>query len=311
MSDKQWDILGIGCATVDDTLYVESFPAGDSKTRVKARLRRCGGLTATALLAAARLGGTCAYAGMLGDGEHSRFIETQLVKGGIDMEHVVRHADAQPVYSTVIVGESDQTRTIFFYTGGRVGADDHLPTADVIQAARVLFMDTYGMTGNLRAARIAREAGVPVVCDFENSNAPLFHDVLALVNHVILKDSFALSLTGTTTLIDAAQALWQAGRVVVLTSGSDGCLYLDDAREPVHHPAYPVHVVDTTGCGDVFHGAYAMALAQGMPLDRRIAFASAAAALKATQVGIEGVPPQQAIHTFLQQRPANPLQSSD
>jgi ribokinase len=299
---KQWDILGLGCAAVDDTLYVQHFPAADTKTYVLQARRRLGGLTAAALMAAARLGGRCAYAATLGDNDLSHYAEAALQAAGVDTGHVVWHNDAQPVHSTVVVGQEDHTRTIFAYINGRTGADDHLPDADVIRASRTLFIDTYGMVGNLRAARIAHEAGVPVVADFERSDVPHFDEILPLVDHLIVSEHLALPLAEVYDPAQAAHRLLVAHHdAVVVTCGAKGCWVASEGDAAWHQPAYPVRVVDTTGCGDVFHGAYALGLAQGMPLDARVRFASATAALKATQIGLEGVPHQDEVAAFMAQ----------
>src|SRR5690348_3708416 len=80
----RWDILGIGCSAVDDLLYGEAYPTADTKVRVRRRERQCGGLTATALVAASRLGARCAFAGVLGDDENSRFVLDALSREGVD-----------------------------------------------------------------------------------------------------------------------------------------------------------------------------------------------------------------------------------
>jgi sugar/nucleoside kinase (ribokinase family) len=79
-----YDILGLGCATVDDLLYVDSYPPPDTKTRILRSERQCGGLTATALVAAARFGAKCAYAGQLGNDDQSTFVDRALRAEGID-----------------------------------------------------------------------------------------------------------------------------------------------------------------------------------------------------------------------------------
>src|SRR5436190_15346202 len=109
----RWDILGIGCVAVDDLLYVQAYPAPDAKVRVRQRERQCGGLTATALVAASRLGARCAFAGVLGDDEASRFVLDALAHEGVDVEPRVARAAARPIHSTVIVDETHHTRTIF------------------------------------------------------------------------------------------------------------------------------------------------------------------------------------------------------
>jgi sugar/nucleoside kinase (ribokinase family) len=197
------------------------------------------------------------------------------------------------------VGEATGSRNIFFEVKGLLGAHDSLPAAQVIRASRVLFIDHYGMKGNLRAVRIARSAGVGVVADFEGDAVPLFQEVLDLVDHLILSEDFALRITRESTAARAAQALWRADRAaVIVTCGAEGCWGVSAAsgQEAVHYPAFRVQAADTTGCGDVFHGAYAASLARRDALPARILFATAAAALKA--VGRE-IPRLRAVNRFL------------
>ncbi|HEX8237252.1 MAG TPA: PfkB family carbohydrate kinase [Abditibacteriaceae bacterium] len=301
----KWDVLGLGCATVDDLLYVEQFPAPDVKTRVLRSERQGGGLTATALVAASRLGARCAYAAMLGHDEYSQFVADNLRRENIDLSQVVWHDDARPIHSVIVVDTQRHTRNIFFEINGAVGAHDELPQEEVIRAARVLFLDHYGTTGGIRAARIARAAGIPVVADLERENVPRFHELLELVDHLIVSQAFALRFTSTRCASDAALALWNASRqVVVVTCGAQGCwsVQAENRIQARHHLAFEVETVDTTGCGDVFHGAYALALARGCALHERLRFASAAAALKATQHGAQaGIPARADVEDFLQQ----------
>jgi sugar/nucleoside kinase (ribokinase family) len=303
MSGPFYDVLGLGCTAVDDLLYISSYPPPDSKMQVRERQRQCGGLTATALVAAARLGSRCAFAGVLGQDNDSQFIMDSFRREGVDVRHVISRPDARPIHSTIIVDESCRTRTIFYDLAGSTGADSNLPPDDVIRSTQVLFVDHYGIEGMTRAARIARAAGIPVVADLERSEWPGFDGLLALVDHLILSLDFAAKLTGAGDAPAAASRLWtNRRRAVVITCGVEGCWYLGDGgpATPRRHPAFPVHAVDTTGCGDVFHGAYASALARGLPLAERIRFASAAAALKATRTGGHtGIPHIREVEKFL------------
>jgi sulfofructose kinase len=298
-----FDVLGLGCTAVDDLLYVASYPPSDSKTQVRRRERQCGGLTATALVAAARLGSQCAFGGVLGDDEESRFVIDCLHREGIDLTHVLRRADARPIHSTIIVDESRQSRTILYDLSGSVGADPELPPADIIRSTRVLFVDHYGIEGMIRAARIARSAGIPVVADLERNDWPGFDQLLDLVDHLIVSRTFATRLTGEAEPATALKRLWRRERqAVAITGGEQGCWYMgqDELGLARHQPAFPVAAVDTTGCGDVFHGAYASALARGLNLPERIRFATAAAALKATRAGGQaGIPKRDAVEGFL------------
>ncbi len=302
----RYDILGLGCAAVDELIYVSAYPPADAKTRVLRRERHCGGLTATALVAAARLGAQCAFAGVLGEDNASRFVLDTLQREGIDVSHAVCRAGAKPIDSVIVVDEARRTRNVFFDVENVVGADAKLPSRAFIESARVLFVDNFGLAGMIRAARIARAAGIPVVADFEGHAASRFAELLALVDHLILSETFAIKLTGARDSATAAAKLWQRGRsAVVMTCGERGSYFLDSTtKSPQHLPAFKVKAIDTTGCGDVFHGAYAAALARGLPLVERIRFASAAAALKATQHGGQaGIPTLNTVNKFLKQHP--------
>jgi sugar/nucleoside kinase (ribokinase family) len=298
------DVLGLGCVAVDDLLYVAEYPPADAKVQVRRRERQCGGLTGTALVAAARSGARCAFGGILGQEEFSRFVLDTFSREGIDVSHCVRREGVRPIHTTIIVDEGRHTRTIFFDLQGATGADPQSPPEEVIRLARVLFVDHYGIEGMTRAARIACAAGIPVVADFERHEWPGFDDLLRLVDHLIVSQEFASRLTGESGPAAAVTALGADRRTaVVVTCGADGCWYAgrdETAGVPTHQPAFAVPVVDTTGCGDVFHGAYAAALARGQSLAERVRYATVAAALKATQAGGQaGIPTRAAVEAFL------------
>jgi sugar/nucleoside kinase (ribokinase family) len=304
--EKHWDVLALGNVAVDDLLYVPAYPPPDTKTRIARSQRQCGGLAATALVAAARLGARCAYAGVLGDNELSHFVEAALRSEGIEISHVVRHDDALPTHSTIIVDVANGTRNIFFEARGRCGADETRPGAEIIRSARVLLIDPWGEAGMLRAAKLARENEIAVVADIERDDFDAFAELFALADHPILSQEFALQLTGASTPEAAARAVWNETRhTVVVTCGEAGGVAISreySDLEPRRYPSFPVKVVDTTGCGDVFHGAYAAALAQGCGVAERLRMAAAAAALKATRAGGQaGIPMRAALQEFLSQ----------
>ena len=302
---KQFDLLGLGCTAVDDILYVPRYPAADGKVEVRHRERHCGGLCATAMVAAARLGARCAFAGTLGNDEDSRFVLETFRREGVDVRHSVRNKEAGPVRSMIVVDEKRRTRTIFYHVPPRAGADPIRPSSDVIHNARVLLVDRFGIPGMIRAARIARAEGVPVVADFESFKLPRFRELLALADHLVVSGNFACEFTSASSPSSAAEKLWRKDRaVVVVTVGAKGCWFVDQSGSPARHlPAFRVKAVDTTGCGDVFHGAYAVALARGLPLLDRLRFASAAAALKTMKRGGQaGIPSRNEVARFLAAR---------
>ena len=282
------DILALGYTAVDDVLYVDHFPSPDSKMPVRRSQRRCGGLAALALIAAARLGASCRFAGVLSeDDELSSFVLGEMSREEIDTGKTLLTEEAGPVHSTIIVDESAGTRAILHDSSKARGPTDHHPDAEIVRGAKVLLVDHLGVSGMIRAARIAREAKIPVVADLEQDRDPQFAELLGLVDHLILSRDFAERITGQPDPARAARHLWSRDRhVVIVTAGRDGCWYYHGAGQVENFPAFAVNVVDTTGCGDVFHGAYCAALAKGMDLIDRLRLASAAAALKASRVDV-------------------------
>ena len=279
------DILGLGSVAVDDLVYVESYPPPDVKVRVMERERQCGGLTGTALVAAARLGCRCSYAGVTGTDEESEFALASLAREGIRVDLASRRSEARVFHSTIIVDGAGR-RTLLCDGRNVQGAADDWPNEDVVRSCRVLFVDHVGMAGMVRAARLAGAAGIPIVADIERAESEHFGELMALADHLIVPEKFARDVTGRKHPGDAAAALCRKdSQVAVVTCGERGAWHVGPGYLPSHQEAYRVKVVDTTGCGDVFHGAYAAGLVMGLDAPSRVRLASAAAALKATRRG--------------------------
>src|SRR5262249_18576067 len=113
VANQMMDILGLGGVAVDDLVFVDGFPPPDAKTVVARRERACGGLTATALVAAARLGAACSYAGVLGTDGLSDYAIEAMAREGIDLAHMRREVTAKPLYSTIIIDPARHTRNVF------------------------------------------------------------------------------------------------------------------------------------------------------------------------------------------------------
>ncbi|MCC6579808.1 MAG: permease [Phycisphaeraceae bacterium] len=299
------DILGIGCVAVDDLLYVASYPAADGKTPVLQRDRQCGGLVGTALVAAARLGAACAYAAPLGEHDLTAFALERLSAEGVNVEHVTRDSAAFPVHSVIVVGQDCGSRNIFHDLGG-IAVDSLRVVDSLVDAAKVLMIDHFWPGRKLPAVRRARATGKAVVADFEGDADPAIRELLDLTDHLILSTGFASRWTGASDPKQAIERLWSSQRqVVAVTDGAKGCWYR--IGDGMHHmPAFRVQAVDTTGCGDVFHGAYAAGIARGLGLEDSLRLASATSAIKATRRGgQQGIPYLNEVERFLYEHAAN------
>ncbi len=288
----------MGCAAVDDILYVTKYPNADRKVPVLQRRREVGGLTARALLAASALGAKCAYAAILGYDDLSEFVLSELSSAGVEIETVRKESEASAMHTVAIVSEAESTRNTFFDDRRWQQVQSDWPPVAVIGSARVLLLDNYiGVAAAIRAASIARDAAIPVVADLEVQDARFF-ELFDMVDHPIISQPFAEKLTGQADPAVALEKLWTPERVfLAITAGQDGCWYrCGNDPQTYHQPAFRVTAADTTGCGDVFHGAYAAALAGKRPARERIQIASAAAALKAQGI----VPAMEAVNRMME-----------
>lgn len=298
---KQWDVMGFGALAVDDLLYVDSYPPANSKTHVHARQRQGGGLCATALVAAARLGVRAAYTGVLGPDELSHFAVEELEGEGVDCSAVLYQREARPIHSVIIVDRSTATRNVFSYSSEMVPRQPDQVDEALVGRCRVLLVDHKAVDGGVRGAQLARRLGIPVVGDIEDEAVPGVQELMALVDHLIVGHEFAGRVTGETECAAMVRALSEGRACCVVTAGERGCWYSERGGEVHHYPALPVQAVDTTGCGDVFHGAYAAALAVGRGVPRAIAVATATAGLKTTRPGgRSGIPDWETVERFLQ-----------
>jgi ribokinase len=300
--ETRWDVLGLGIAAVDDLLYVDAYPQPDTKVAVRARQRQGGGLTATALVAAARLGARAAYGGVLGDDELSRFTVCELEREGVDCAPVLHRSEAEPCHSVVVVDRSTGSRTILYSSEHVLSRQTNEVTPDLIGQCRVLFLDyTTGYSG-LHAAQVAHDLGIEVVGDVERLSVPGAEELLREIDHLIVGIELAALVTGEAQPEQMVRALSGNERACcAVTAGDRGCWFVERGGEVRHVPALEVPVVDTTGCGDVFHGAYAACISLGEGVARAIEVATAAAGLKATKPGGRaGIPDRATVERLLQ-----------
>lgn len=307
-----FEVVGIGAVAVDTLVFVDQ-PLTHGKGRVLRTERRYGGNVATALAAASALGRSTAFLGSLPDPQTWADVHDDLTTLNVDISHAtaVHGSGEPPILSTVLVG-ADGDRFIAFDDATSTGTPTSLDLTH-IRDANVVLLDAYAASGAAELVHAARAAGTQVVADLE-FDADGTHDLVDTVDHLVLPLGFAGQLATTTDPTEIVNALWNPHRrAVVLTDGTNGCWYRTHDDPTVRrYPAIPVHVVDTTGCGDVFHGAYCAALAQQLPITECIAHATAAAAICATGVGGRGhLPTPHSINELLGARTPTPISTID
>lgn len=307
MPEKEIDILGSGVATVDDLLTVAAFPKYNDKFPLDRFERQGGGLTATALVAASRLGKRARMILSLGGDDLSAFIRAELTRAGVELHETgdVSDPEVRPFHSFILIERNSGERAIVWKSA--VKCDPVIGDGEkaLLYSAKCLLIDHFFASAVLPLAVRARELGLPIVGDFERESGG-GKELMALANHIIIPLGFASQVTGITTPAEATKALFRmfpSHELACVTDSERGCWYVtkEKPEEARHQPAFGIdHVVDATGCGDVFHGAYAAFVVEGRPAEERIRLAAATAAIKAGKAGAQkGCPTRAELDAFL------------
>jgi sugar/nucleoside kinase (ribokinase family) len=256
-----------------------------------------GGQIATALLACARLGLRTAFVSSVGGDGVAEAVLAPLRAAGIDVSKVLEIEGATSQLALIVVDETSGERTVLWYRDARLAIPrERLSKADV-ERGRALHLDAGDPEVAIWAARIAREAGIPVFADVDTV-APGVDDVLRNVDFPIVSTQFAEGrFGGPEQALPALAAL--GARFPVVTLGDRGAVGGAGA-ERLASPAFDVEVKDTTGAGDVFHGAFVVAVLEGAGPERALRVANAAAAMNCRALGAQGgLPTRPELDAFL------------
>lgn len=301
---KKYDIVGLGLATQDILALTPRLPNSDDCFPIPSLEMQGGGPVATALVTAARLGARCKYIGPFASDPTSQMIREELMRYGLDISNCPLRNEGVSSASVILVEKDSGKRSILFQksTTAELAASELQP--EWIQDARILHLDGFYGEAAQAAAEIAHQSQVLVSLD-GGAGESMWEDlegVLALVDIMVVARKFAEQVTGSDDLLDAGMLLLEKyhPQQVVITDGENGSWYWD-ANTHFHQPAFLVDVVDTTGAGDTFHGAYLFACLQPHWKPAfRLKFASAVAALKCLQIGgRKGIPTLEETTAFI------------
>jgi sulfofructose kinase len=260
----------------DEIFLVDDFAVREGRTRYRAHLRMSGGMSATAIAQAAALGCPAELVSLLGDDREGRFLIRSLRAEGVVTRRVVRSATLPTTVSLVLIHRTTGERR--FVLPDRRALERAAPAFDLtpVRPGALLMVDGHYPRQAMRALRRARERGVPTIADFADAR-PAYRRMLPWIDYPIVPLDF-VEHYGAGGPRETLRALIAEGaRGAVVTLGAKGALALHDGRFR-SVPARKVKVLDTTGAGDVFHGAFAAGLVEGRSVSGALALASRAAA---------------------------------
>ena len=286
-------ILCIGMPVRDLTFRVEGLPARGSKEHASHFDEICGGNALNGAIGIVRLGGRASICGPMGDAREttSKYIFEQMAHEGIETRHIVHMPGVVTPISNIMIDPSGE-RTIVTFRDPELWKVQ-LPDADT------LLSDCDAILTESRCAAFctdlcaeARRRGIPVIVDVDRAMS-LREGLLTASSHLVFSSEPLQETAGVT---DDGEALKKIAKLtpsfLAGTRGAQGTIWLDEHHTLHQTPAFPVHTVDTLGAGDVFHGAFALAITEHQDLRSALRFASAAAALKCTRFGGAFAAPQ-------------------
>ena len=284
----EFDVVGVGLNATDTMILVPYFPPYGGKVPFTSELVSPGGQVASAMVCCARLGLRVKYIGAIGDDERGRVQWESLQGTGVNLDHVQLRRNCPNQSAYIVIDQRTGERTVFWHRAEGLKIEPSVLTDEMISGARLLHIDGHDTALVARAAAIARRQSIPVTVDVDTIYKG-FEDVLPNVDYLITSSEFPERWTG---VADPLQALTRMQdeygmRCAAMTLGAHGALARMDGRF-WYSPGFVVSCVDTTGAGDIFHGAFCYAVVRGLSLLESLEFSNAMAALNCTALGARG-----------------------
>jgi sulfofructose kinase len=299
-------VLGVGHVAIDHLFSVAALPTRPVKTPAHRHCTMVGGMTASACVAAARLGASARFVSPVGDDAAVAEFAAHFEREGVDARGMTRVPGATSSISAIVVDATGE-RLIINHRGNALVRAPEFDSA-WLEHTDLLLADPRCLAWAEAALRGIRHRGLPSVLDADASPREDLKRLVGLATWTVFSEpGCAAYLDGTPEQAMAA-ALAAGAQVAVVTLGERGLVWQRAGQAPRCLPAWPVApVIDTAGAGDVFHGALGVALAEGQGDNSALRFAAAAAALKCLRAdGVLGAPHRDAVEQFL--RNAEPVQ---
>ena len=276
-------VICLGNVVADHVFRVDEVPQPPAKAQARGYKLTVGGMAANAAIAVKRLGGRAAFWGRVGDDSNATLLTGELRAEGIDLTGMHAVAGARSPVSAVLVDRYGE-RAIMGFRGEGLGTDPSWLPLGMLREARGFLCDPRWPEGAQVALEAAEKLNIPTVLDGERSETRLLLDLVPRVRYAIFS---APGLNNFAPGQRPAEALRRAvsggvTRMAAVTRGENSTLWLRRGETlPREMKAFRIEARDTTGAGDVFHGAFALGMAEGMDEEAALRFGSAAGALRA------------------------------
>jgi sulfofructose kinase len=283
-----FDVVGVGLNATDTLLLVPRFPAYSGKEPFTSEMVSTGGQIATAMVTGAKLGLRVRYIGTVGDDWRGEVQMKSLNESGINLDHVQVRTNCANQSAYIVIDTSTGERTVFWRRDDCLRLHPDEIHEEMITSARLLHIDGHDTAAVERAARIARAHRIPVTVDVDT----IYHGfdrVLPFVDYLVTSSEFPSRWTNQSDPFQALETIQNeyGMKLAGMTLGAHGALARCGGRF-FYSPAFVVNCMDTTGAGDVFHGAFCYAVLEGMPIEQALDFSNAMAALNCTALGARG-----------------------
>ncbi|HTC88629.1 MAG TPA: PfkB family carbohydrate kinase [Bryobacteraceae bacterium] len=283
-----FDVVGVGLNATDTLILLPGFPSYGGKVPFHREILSPGGQVASAMVTCAQLGLRTKYIGTLGDDERGVIQLESLRASNVNLDDIEIRANCPNQSAYILIDQMSGERTVLWNRNDCLRIDSATITAEKITCARLLHIDGHDTPAVSRAAEIARRHQIPVSVDVDTIY-PGFERVLPNVDYLIASSEFPARWTlepdpfRALTMIQDEYGM----RVAAMTLGADGSLARVDGSF-TYSPGFIVDAIDTTGAGDVFHGAFCYSVIESMPVREALEFSNAMAALNCTALGARG-----------------------
>lgn len=280
-------LLSVGAFTLDTILRVDTLPTHQGKFIASDGVQIASGMATSAACAAHRLGANVSLWASAGDDAVGDRLVAEIEAEGVDCSLIRRVAGARSALAAILVDAHGERVIVPFYDGQAQADPETLPHAD-LSAFDAVLVDVRWPGAAALALTAARDAGRPAILDADTAPVEVLERLLPLASHIVASEPAARIVCGHALDPESACAdlASRTDAFVAVTGGAAGTWWHDREAGGVRHVEAPkVRAVDTLAAGDVFHGAFAVGLAEAMPPEQALRFASAAAALKCLRFG--------------------------